>query len=457
MAPLASLLVRSGALKGRRLPIKVPVVNIGRADFNDVVIADPSVSTSHAKLQRRDDVWILTDLGSTNGTFVEGERLSGEVALGPGTTVKFGEVAVLFEPFDESVPIRRSSGTQVLSAILPSAARRTRRHRGHRARRRRPDAPHPAPDPASTPRPSGPPAWLITVARARRRGGGGLLHPALTERDPVHFTCAARTDVGIVRSGNEDNYLMLAEHGVFIVADGMGGHAAGEVASEMAVRITSHQIGSLRGLTDEQAGERVSAAIRAANDAIFERTLTEHDKRGMGTTATVLVLMPRRYLIGQVGDSRAYLLRRGEFQQLTKDHSYVQEQVDAGPAHAGAGAGASVQQRDHPLRRRRAWTWCPTSTSGRWRQGDVLLLASDGLTGMLEDEQLTRILSADGGPQHWVDRMVTEANRRGGLDNITAIVIRIDSVDSTTGEHPTAAAAAQAELVRSPGKSPAPA
>ena len=146
----------------------------------------------------------------------------------------------------------------------------------------------------------------------------------------MHFTCAARTDIGIVRSGNEDNYLMLAEKGVFIVADGMGGHAAGEVASEMAVRITSHQIGSLRGLSDEEAGDRVATAIRAANDAIFERTLAEHDKRGMGTTATVLVLMPRRYLIGQVGDSRAYLLRRGEFQQLTKDHSYVQEQVDAG-------------------------------------------------------------------------------------------------------------------------------
>ena len=146
----------------------------------------------------------------------------------------------------------------------------------------------------------------------------------------MHFTCAARTDVGIVRSGNEDNYLMLADRGIFIVADGMGGHAAGEVASEMAVRITSHQIGSLRGMTDEQAGEKVRGAIRAANDAIFERTLAEQDKRGMGTTATVLALLPGRYLIGQVGDSRAYLLRNGQFQQLTKDHSYVQEQVDAG-------------------------------------------------------------------------------------------------------------------------------
>ena len=83
-APLASLLFRSGELKGRRLPIKVPVVNIGRGDYNDVVIADPSVSTMHAKLQRREAIWILTDLGSTNGTFVEGERFTGEVPLGPG-------------------------------------------------------------------------------------------------------------------------------------------------------------------------------------------------------------------------------------------------------------------------------------------------------------------------------------------------------------------------------------
>jgi serine/threonine protein phosphatase PrpC len=272
----------------------------------------------------------------------------------------------------------------------------------------------------------------------RRRG---LLPSALTERDPVHFTCAARTDIGIVRSGNEDNYLMLAERGVFIVADGMGGHAAGEVASEMAVRITSGQIGSLRGLSDEDAGERVSAAIRSANDAIFERTLAEHDKRGMGTTATVLVLMPRRYLIGQVGDSRAYLLRRGEFQQLTKDHSYVQEQVDAGLL-------TPEQARVHPYSN--VITRCvgasmdvvPDIYFGALEEGDVLLLASDGLTGMLEDEQLTRILTADGGPQHWVDRMVTEANRRGGLDNITAIVVRIDSVESTTGEHPATATAA---------------
>src|SRR6476646_9274991 len=107
---------------------------------------------------------------------------------------------------------------------------------------------------------------------------------------------------------------MLSDDGIFIVADGMGVHAAGEVASEMAVRITSQAIGSLRGLSDEEAGERVRSAIRAANDAIFERTLAEQDKRGMGTTATVLVLLPNRYLLGQVGDSRADLFRDGQVQ-----------------------------------------------------------------------------------------------------------------------------------------------
>jgi pSer/pThr/pTyr-binding forkhead associated (FHA) protein len=115
--PLASLLVRSGDMKGRRLPIKVPVVNIGRAEYNDVVIGDASVSTSHAKLQRREAVWVLTDLGSTNGTFVEGEPLKGEQALGPGTTIRFGDVLALFEPLDDRVPAGRSEGTRVMEKI----------------------------------------------------------------------------------------------------------------------------------------------------------------------------------------------------------------------------------------------------------------------------------------------------------------------------------------------------
>lgn len=242
----------------------------------------------------------------------------------------------------------------------------------------------------------------------------------------MRFTCAARTHAGRVRTRNEDSYLALAERGVFVVADGMGGHAAGEVASEMAVRITSRELGDPCGLSDAEASERMRAAIGTANRAIFERTRGEQDKRGMGTTATVLLLLPGRYLIGQVGDSRAYLLRAGELLQLTRDHSPVQEAVEAGLL-------TPEQARVHPCRS--LITRClgasadvvPDIYLGTPAVGDVLLVASDGLTGMLEDERLTRILCSDGGPEQWVDRMIAEANGRGGLDNITAIVIRIDS------------------------------
>ena len=107
----------------------------------------------------------------------------------------------------------------------------------------------------------------------------------------MRITCAGNSDVGVVRSGNEDNFLLDCAQGLFIVADGMGGHAAGEVASEMAVNIVSRELGSLRGLPDGEAASRLRTAIRRANGAIFERTLAEHEKRGMGTTATVMVLL----------------------------------------------------------------------------------------------------------------------------------------------------------------------
>ena len=262
------------------------------------------------------------------------------------------------------------------------------------------------------------------------------LRPAeLKPRGAVHFTCAARTDVGTVRSGNEDSYLMLAERGLFIVADGMGGHAAGEVASEMAARITAHEIGSLRGLPEAEARDRMGAAIRAASDAIFQRTLVEQDKLGMGTTATVLAFMRRRYLIGQVGDSRAYLFRNGELLRLTRDHSLVQELMDAGllsPDQARGHPGSKVLTRCLGT----PGDMVPDIYLGTLEQDDVFLIASDGLTGMLKDKHLIRILSSDGSPQYWVDRMISEANRRGGLDNITAIVIRIESVEDTTGGQP---------------------
>ena len=156
-APLASLLFRSGDFKGRRLPIKVPVVNIGRGDYNDIVLGDPSVSTMHAKLQRREAVWILTDLGSTNGTFVEGERLSGETPLSPGTTLRFGDVTALFEPLDETVPAGRTGSTRLMGRFEPVAPAADPRG-GEKPRPRPPRRPIRM----ATPRPKGPSATLVT-------------------------------------------------------------------------------------------------------------------------------------------------------------------------------------------------------------------------------------------------------------------------------------------------------
>jgi pSer/pThr/pTyr-binding forkhead associated (FHA) protein len=119
-APLASLLVRGGALKGQRLGVKTPVVNIGRADYNDLVLPDESVSTAHAKLQRREGVWVLVDLDSTNGTFIDGDQIKGEAPLAPGATVRFGDISLVFEPTDEGASVAKGGGTRVMEQMIMS-------------------------------------------------------------------------------------------------------------------------------------------------------------------------------------------------------------------------------------------------------------------------------------------------------------------------------------------------
>ena len=141
-------------MRGRRLPITLSMVNIGRAEYNDLVIADPSVSTTHAKLQRKDDVWVLTDLGSTNGTQVEGEPVTGETALTPGTTIRFGDVAALFEPHDDPQP---GAKRPVAAAAAPEPEVEVRP-----AGTPRPPAAR-RPIRAATPKPSGPPMWPVVL------------------------------------------------------------------------------------------------------------------------------------------------------------------------------------------------------------------------------------------------------------------------------------------------------
>ena len=247
----------------------------------------------------------------------------------------------------------------------------------------------------------------------------------------MQLAVGARSDVGMIRSGNEDNFFAEADErrGVFVVADGMGGHAAGEVASEMAVQIVARHLLALTSVLDAQASETLAQSMRDANRAIYDRMLAEVDKQGMGTTASVLVLSDNQFLIGQIGDSRIYLLRDGALSQLTKDHSYVQEQVDAGLL-------TPEQARYHPYSN--VITRCVGASesveadiyAGEMKPGDVFLLASDGLTGMVDDRRLQAMLLARSGPGRIVDALIAEANGRGGLDNITAIVIQVTAVDS---------------------------
>lgn len=221
---------------------------------------------------------------------------------------------------------------------------------------------------------------------------------------------------------------MLPDKGVFVVADGMGGHAAGEVASEMAVQIIARGLDGILGRSDAEASQMMRTAIIQSNAQIYQRTMNEPEKRGMGTTATAMVVNGNRYILGQVGDSRAYLYRAENLVQVTKDHSYVQEQVDAGNL-------TPEQARTHPYSN--VITRCvganadvvPDIYLGTIETDDLILLASDGLTGMLEDQDLHDIISTGDPPARLVDNLVSEGNRRGGLDNITVIIVRVDRVE----------------------------
>jgi pSer/pThr/pTyr-binding forkhead associated (FHA) protein len=147
---LASFMVRGGALKGQRLIVKTPVVNIGRADYNDLVFPDESVSTTHAKLQRREGVWVIVDLDSTNGTFVDGDQIKGEAPLAPGANVRFGEIGTVFEPTDESAAVAKGGGTRVMEVMTMS-----------------PQPPKAAPAPAPAPPPVAAPAKAAAPAPAK--------------------------------------------------------------------------------------------------------------------------------------------------------------------------------------------------------------------------------------------------------------------------------------------------
>ena len=245
---------------------------------------------------------------------------------------------------------------------------------------------------------------------------------------------AAASDVGLLREGNEDS--AYAGPRLLAVADGMGGHAAGEVASAAAIAALQGLDASVNGDTER----RLRRAVEAANETLKAMVAADSELSGMGTTVTAAVADGERFLLGHIGDSRAYLLRDGDLEQLTHDHTFVQQLVDEGRIAAADAA-------HHPHR-----SVITRALDGRERvdldvtsydvhPGDRLLLCSDGLSGVVRDETLREVL-AGGEPEDAVQRLVDLALRGGGPDNITVIVA--DPVLDNDGSAPVYTGAAEA-------------
>lgn len=240
---------------------------------------------------------------------------------------------------------------------------------------------------------------------------------------------AAESDVGRVRASNEDAFWADDATGLFVVADGMGGHAAGEVASALAVECAAGGVECLEGDPSlEEARECIATALGEANRRILSEGRAHPEHTGMGTTATILFLSSHGwYVIGHVGDSRAYLVQDDDVRRLTVDHTYVQELVNQGRL-------TDEQARLHPrssLLTRALGTQANVPVDlyeGELRPGDRFLVTSDGLTTMLSETQIAALLRERRPPADLVTALVGAANEAGGTDNTTAIVVDVEEM-----------------------------
>ena len=243
----------------------------------------------------------------------------------------------------------------------------------------------------------------------------------------MRLAAIGATDVGRKRSQNEDAFLVMPESGLFCVADGLGGHASGEVASRMAVE----EMAAFFRATDSDppAGvheDRVAEAIRLANRAILARARAEPELSGMGTTLVAGYFAEDGPLVvGHVGDSRAYLFREGELRRLTEDHSLLQDfirQSRPSAAEIDAFPHKNVIVRAVGMRDEVEVDLSRVDV----REGDVLLLCCDGLFGMVSDEQMAEILREEGGEILRANqRLVDAANDAGGADNVTSVLVQV--------------------------------
>lgn len=236
----------------------------------------------------------------------------------------------------------------------------------------------------------------------------------MTARHSEEF--AGDSHVGLIRSDNEDAFLVAPP--LFAVADGLGGHQAGEIASSIAIDTL---LENAPRMADAKA---LGRAIRRANAAVIEAAEVGRGRTGMGTTLTAAMLDGTRISLAHVGDSRAYLLHLGRLEQITQDHSMVADLVRSGQITAEEG-------RVHPNRSviTRALGSDPNMLADAFdvqaAEGDRLLLATDGLTGMVDDAEISRVLASEFTPQDAVDALIDRALAAGGHDNITAVVVDI--------------------------------
>ncbi len=272
---------------------------------------------------------------------------------------------------------------------------------------------------------------------------------------------AALTDVGRARQSNEDSYLERSP--LFVVADGMGGARAGEVASAIAVETAR---GSDVGARPEQD---LTDVVKAANAEIYRKAQEDAEHAGMGTTFTGALVTGRDVAIGHVGDSRMYRLRDGELERLTQDHSLVEEFVRQGkltPEEAEVHPQRSIITRalgPEPDVEVDTFTY-------PGRAGDVYLICSDGLTGMISEDAIAQILSTAGSLDAGAKELIAAANENGGRDNITVILFRLEDADAdaddsdTLGDDATIAgvsaenvraAVAAADATQAPARAPA--
>jgi PPM family protein phosphatase len=240
----------------------------------------------------------------------------------------------------------------------------------------------------------------------------------------MRLSSFAGTDVGRTRSGNEDSY--FCGRTVFAVADGLGGHQGGEVASAVAVEPLAALDG--RGFADPaEAAEALAAAIREANAAIIDRASHDPGLWGMGTTLTAAAVAGDRHLqLAHVGDSRAYLLRDGSLEQLTIDHTIVAELVRRGrltPDQAAVHPERSILTRAVGLDPR-----VPVDTPDplELAPGDQVLLCSDGLTEVVPDVKIAQLLAAEPDGDATCRSLIDAANSAGGPDNITVVLLRVE-------------------------------